>query len=123
MPERFSKSHYVDIVREVLGHEHPHDSTTIKNKEVPHLRHVIVCDHKKHKGMINWDELYNISTHNDEIEMHRREAEINFEDATNIQFTSGTTGYPKGATLSHHNIVNNGRQIGRIMGYDSDTKI
>ena len=73
--------------------------------------------------MINFDDLYKIYAHRDADELAEREANCNFEDATNIQFTSGTTGFPKGATLSHHNIVNNSNQMAVQMGYTSDTKI
>lgn len=123
MPEQFSHSHYVDIVRHIIPHIQTYDHHVIQSKELPELRHVIVCDHKKHKGMLNFDDLYTIYSHSDADEMAEREANCNFEDATNIQFTSGTTGFPKGATLSHHNIVNNSLQVATLMGYTPDTKI
>jgi fatty-acyl-CoA synthase len=73
--------------------------------------------------MINFDDLYSIYSKNDEKELIRREENTDFESATNIQFTSGTTGFPKGATLSHHNILNNGRMLGNIMEYNQDSKL
>ncbi|MFI7062236.1 AMP-binding protein [Kribbella sp. NPDC050124] len=59
-------------------------------------------------GTGDWDELRSAADRIPVGELHAREAELTFDDPINIQYTSGTTGFPKGATLSHHNILNNG---------------
>jgi fatty-acyl-CoA synthase len=55
--------------------------------------------------------------------LRRREAELDFDEPINIQYTSGTTGFPKGATLSHHNILNNGFFIGETLAYIPDDRV
>jgi fatty-acyl-CoA synthase len=56
-------------------------------------------------------------------EVAARSADLSFDDPINIQYTSGTTGFPKGATLSHHNILNNGYFVGEAMGYTEADRI
>lgn len=86
-------------------------------KEFPDLKNIVMIGENKVQGMINFNDLETLYDSNDEYELQKRENAIDFESPTNIQFTSGTTGYPKGATLSHFNIVNNGYYIGSNMNY------
>jgi fatty-acyl-CoA synthase len=70
-----------------------------------------------------WDELLATGTGVDPSELEKREVELQFDDPINIQYTSGTTGFPKGATLSHHNILNNGYFIARTLRYDESDRV
>ena len=68
-------------------------------------------------GSGEWDGLLSAGERVPIDRLRAREAELEFDDAINIQYTSGTTGFPKGATLSHHNILNNGYFVGEWCGY------
>ena len=90
---RFKTSDYVGMLREIGA------------PRLPHLRHRITTGAEAHEGFLTWQDLL---AEADPEALTRAEAQLLPDDAINIQFTSGTTGFPKGATLTHRNILNNG---------------
>ncbi|MEU5867296.1 MULTISPECIES: AMP-binding protein [unclassified Nonomuraea] len=74
-------------------------------------------------GEPGWDELVETGRRADPDALRVRAATLSFDDPINIQYTSGTTGFPKGATLSHHNILNNGYFVGEGVGYTETDRV
>ncbi|MDX6237104.1 MAG: fatty-acyl-CoA synthase, partial [Kribbellaceae bacterium] len=74
-------------------------------------------------GTPDWDAIVEAAPTVSEEQFEERAAELSFDDPINIQYTSGTTGFPKGATLSHHNILNNGYFVTETIGFGPDDRL
>ncbi|NMB96705.1 MAG: AMP-binding protein, partial [Clostridiaceae bacterium] len=123
MIDGYKDSDYVGIIKELCPElETAEAGKPLYTKRLPFLRNIITVDSKQ-KGCLTWDEAMSLADRVPIEEVYRRALSINKHDVCNMQYTSGTTGFPKGVMLTHYNIVNNGKCIGDCMDLSTADKM
>ena len=105
-------SDYVAMVNELVPELKTSPRGHIKSAKFPYLRSLVYIGPEKHRGMYNFSELLLLGQHSDNAPLRAIEAQNETNEVVNMQYTSGTTGFPKGVMLTHRNILNNGFGIG-----------
>ncbi len=121
--EKFKTSDYLGMLNELAPELASSKSGELKSEKLPHLTTVIRMGSEISPGMYNFDDVCDMGGDKEQGRLDALKTELRPDDAINIQFTSGTTGTPKGATLTHVNILNNGRNTGEGMRFTSDDSL
>jgi fatty-acyl-CoA synthase len=111
--ERLKNSDYLSMLRALAPELDSCAVNNLTSARLPQLKLVIRLGRTRTAGCLNFEDVMQRSTASDRERLAQIAVELQPDDAINIQFTSGTTGSPKGATLSHYNILNNGYFVGR----------
>jgi fatty-acyl-CoA synthase len=117
LTDRFKTSDYFAILAEACPEIDTCSAGALHCAAFPRLKHVISIKEAKRGAMLNWNEVHALAARVPDSELERREAEVGPHDVVNVQYTSGTTGFPKGAMLTHRNLLMNAYYVGGRMNF------
>ncbi|WP_313431302.1 AMP-binding protein [Siminovitchia terrae] len=113
--ESYKGTSYVDMLYEIVPELRTSEPGKLQSKSLPFLKNVVILGEKRFPGMFLWSDIMRLGLEIDDQTFERRQAELQPDDVINMQYTSGTTGYPKGVMLSHYNLINNANSIASCM--------
>ena len=116
-------SNYVSMIKELVPELDTYERGCLKSERFPFLKNVIFMGPEKFRGLYSTPELLLLGKHVDINIIREIEASVTPDDVVNMQYTSGTTGFPKGVMLTSRNIINNGFSIGESMRYTNKERV
>ncbi|HSO19286.1 MAG TPA: AMP-binding protein [Desulfosarcina sp.] len=119
----YQDTDYIQTVYDLVPELKVQERGRLDSRQFPHLRRVCFLGQEKHRGMYSLPEIMALETLVADGEYRSRQAELDAHDVVNMQYTSGTTGFPKGVMLSHHNIGNNGWWIGENQRFTEQDRL
>jgi fatty-acyl-CoA synthase len=119
----FKQNNYVESLYQILPDLERATPGTCRSPALPYLRHVVFIGDTPPKGMLRYAQLHTLAEQVSDQALDDREATLHVDEVINMQYTSGTTGFPKGVMLSHRNIVNNAYHIAENLRYTPSDRL
>ncbi len=123
MVKSWKDSDYVATLNEVVPELATATPCALSTGKLPYLKNIVFIGEETPTGMINFQEIMVMGKELPDSELTAVESTLDRHDVINMQYTSGTTGFPKGVMLTHHNLINNGFQIGECMKFTEKDRL
>ncbi len=121
--EQFKDHSYIDTLYEIVPELKTAKPGKLQSEKLPKLKNIIVLGKTRYPGTFSWEDVMNGGQSISDEALDRRMAELAPGDVINMQYTSGTTGFPKGVMLTHSNLVNNGLNVADCMKLTKDDRL
>ncbi|GFO63802.1 AMP-binding protein [Geomonas paludis] len=119
----FKDTNYIETLSSVVPELAGSKPGELTSAALPCLKHVVFLGEGAPDGMINFEHIVELGAQVPDAELEAVERTLSIHDVINMQYTSGTTGFPKGVMLTHHNVVNNGFNIGECMCFTEKDRL
>ncbi|WP_126427199.1 AMP-binding protein [Brevibacillus marinus] len=121
--DSYRGANYLEMIRELCPELNECPPGQLQAARLPHLRNVIYIGSERQPGMFCWSDLLERAELVSDAELYARQRSLHPDDVINMQYTSGTTGFPKGVMLSHINIVNNAIKVAACMRLTEEDRV
>ena len=121
--ENYRDHSFINTLQELCPELEYCEPGNLQSKRLPLLKNVILIGENNYPGVLNWSDVLAAAKHVTEDQLDRRQETLRHDEVINIQYTSGTTGFPKGVLLSHFNLVNNAVNIAECMNLTHEDRL
>lgn len=121
--DQYRNHSFIETVYELCPELATSEPGNLQSARLPLLKNVIVLGENNYAGTYNWSDVIAKGSKTSDAQLAERKASLHYEDVINIQYTSGTTGFPKGVMLTHSNLINNGANVAECMKLTSEDRL